>query len=61
MTFREQLQQDRPEKVDPAYFGGCIGCPLNYDYESVKEYEDNCDFPNCTACWNREIPEKKNR
>lgn len=59
-TFREKLQAERPDLVDPDYNGGCAMCPTHYGYEDKAP--DFCDtmFPSgemCTACWGREIPE----
>lgn len=53
MTFREKLQQEHPDKINPKHSGGCKGCPYHYGYET----ESNCDIHlDCTKCWNREIP-----
>lgn len=65
MTFREKLKIEHPEKIDETRYGGCWGCPYDYDYEL------RCDRPcsfgawyskftnensRCTACWDRVIP-----
>lgn len=59
MTFREKLIQKHPEFVDDMFNGGCSGCPSTYGYE--RYYNRLCSDRNydCTACWNREIPEEK--
>lgn len=57
MTFREKLTIEHPYCVDKCCPGGCFGCPGNYGYE--PESFDCTGFlrDECTACWNREIPE----
>lgn len=64
MTFKEKLQMEHPEKVDPSEWGGCVDCPSTYGYE--EEAYDLCDLECidssrdlCATCWNREMPEEK--
>jgi hypothetical protein len=66
MTFKERLQKEHPEKIDRTRYGGCWGCPYDYDYERrddrpcasnewCRKFISN--NRRCSACWNREIPE----
>jgi len=61
MTFREKLQQEHPDRIDPTENGGCIGCPSHYGYErnhkcpSQYDLEELSDNEACTRCWDREI------
>lgn len=54
MTFREEAAKLHPEKVNPIYVGGVLGCPR--DIETCP-YLGACDR-NCRACWDREIPDE---
>lgn len=54
MTYKERLQIEHPDCVNPKFCGGCHGCPNDYGYEPDFN-ESQC--PNCIECWNREIPE----
>ena len=55
MTFREEAAELRPERVNPIFQGGVLGCPR--DIETcpyiLGAYESNC-----RACWDREIPDE---
>lgn len=61
MTYKEKLAQEYPDCIDEDSAGGCWGCPSAYEYESYPRTEQACKKlkGNCTACWNREIPEKR--
>lgn len=56
MTCREKLSLMRPDAIDPDCWGGCRGCPTDYNMLPKPEY---CKpiHEICTKCWNREIPE----
>lgn len=54
MTFREEAAKLHPEKVNPIYVGGVLGCPR--DIETCP-YLGDCER-NCRACWDREIPDE---
>lgn len=61
MTFKELLEQERPECVHPEYTAGVKGCPSNYGYEEHRKglcgmYGFNNEAE-CRQCWGREIPE----
>ena len=55
MTFREEVAKLRPERVNPIFQGGVLGCPR--DIETcpyiLGAYENNC-----RDCWDREIPDE---
>ena len=55
MTFREEVAKLHPEKVDPIYVGGVLGCPR--DIETCPYILGDCER-NCRACWDREIPDE---
>lgn len=55
MTFREEMAKLRPEKIDPKYVGGVLGCPR--DIEECP-YLLGASENNCRACWGREIPDE---
>lgn len=62
MTFREMLQKEHPERVNPGYLGGCFLCPKCYGYAPMEDpcYQDHVagqiDANSaCAACWDREI------
>lgn len=62
MTFREKVTKEHPEAIEPNQFGGVIGCPHLYGYESEDRIycEPNNYLANqviCAKCWDREIPE----
>jgi hypothetical protein len=56
MTFRERLEKDYPEKINPAFYGGCSHCPYTYGYETKPKCNFSKDTVKCTNCWNRVIP-----
>lgn len=61
MTAREKVLREYPLCTCEAYFGGIKGCPSKFGYLPDPECCDD-RYPSeehCTACWNREIPEKK--
>lgn len=55
MTFREEAAKFRPERVDPIYQGGVLGCPR--DIDTCPYILGACES-NCRACWDREIPDE---
>lgn len=55
MTFREEVAKLRPDKINPNYVGGVLGCPR--DIETCPYILGTCDR-NCRACWDREIPDE---
>ena len=55
MTFREEEAKLRPERVNPIFQGGVLGCPR--DIETCPYILGDCER-NCLACWDREIPDE---
>ena len=55
MTFREETAKLRPERVNPIFQGGVLGCPR--DIETCPYILGACES-NCRACWDREIPDE---
>ena len=55
MTFREEAAKLRPERVNPIFQGGVLGCPR--DIETCPYILGACES-NCRACWDREIPDE---
>ena len=55
MTFREEEAKLHPERINPNYIGGVVGCPR--DIETCPYILGTCDN-NCRACWDREIPDE---
>lgn len=55
MTFREEVAKFHPERINPNYIGGVVGCPR--DIETCPYILGTCDR-NCRACWDREIPDE---
>ena len=55
MTFREEVAKLRPERVNPIFQGGVLGCPR--DIEACP-YLLGASENNCRACWDREIPDE---
>lgn len=55
MTFREEEAKLHPERINPNYIGGVVGCPR--DIETCPYILGTCDR-NCRACWDREIPDE---
>lgn len=59
MTFKERLQKEHPDQVDPKWWGGCNHCPHYYGYEhSSCNLGPRVSREACEACWNREILEE---
>lgn len=54
MTFREEETKLRPDRVNPIFQGGVLGCPR--DIETCPYILGACER-NCRACWDREIPD----
>ena len=55
MTFREEASKLHPERVNPIYVGGVLGCPR--DIETCPYILGACGS-NCRDCWDREIPDE---
>ena len=55
MTFREEAAKLHPERVNPIFQGGVLGCPR--DIETCPYILGACES-NCRACWDREIPDE---
>ena len=55
MTFREEAAKLRPDKINPNFIGGVLGCPR--DIETCPYILGTCES-NCRACWDREIPDE---
>ena len=55
MTFREEVAKLRPDKINPNFIGGVLGCPR--DIETCPYILGTCER-NCRACWDREIPDE---
>ena len=60
MTYREKLEQEHPELIDPCFLGGCAYCPSAFGYE--PHGNELCDLDQngitdktCRKCWDREI------
>lgn len=58
MTYREKLQMEYPENVNPMYIGGCKGCPSGMGYGPESCINNGCvpDGVKCTKCWDTVIP-----
>lgn len=63
MTLIEKLRKEHPEEMNS--FDRPIYCPTKYGYTSPPLYCRDFDYGNankrCTDCWNREIPEEKEK
>ena len=55
MTFREEVAKLHPERINPNYIGGVLGCPR--DIKTCPYILVTCER-NCRACWDREIPDE---
>lgn len=55
MTFREEEAKLHPERINPNYIGGVVGCPR--DIETCPYILGTYDRT-CRACWDREIPDE---
>ena len=55
MTFREEEAKLHPERINPNYIGGVVGCPR--DIEACPYILGTCEN-DCRACWDREIPDE---
>ena len=57
MTFLDKLNKEHPD------LSGAIHCPYEFGYEDSDKCPKDCDgsLMTCTACWNREIPEEKEK
>lgn len=60
MTCKDVLRLIHPEKIGPGYFGGCDGCPHDYDLLCKPDY-CAASPENCNKCWNREISEEQSK
>lgn len=56
MTYKEKLQEMRPQDVDPHAPGGCVGCPGDY-FPEAPSCRCGCG-KKCTDCWNTEAPDE---
>lgn len=63
MTLIEKLRKEHPEEMNS--FDRPIYCPTKYGYTGRPSYCGDIDYGDankrCTDCWNREIPEKKEK
>lgn len=66
MTRREFMEKNHPDAVDDRSKGGVLACPRNYrDLADIDPSAAECSSircgmdPDCTTCWNQEIPETK--
>lgn len=66
MTRREFMEKNHPDVVGARFRGGVAGCPGTYldladiDPSVAGLRSPKCGMePECTACWNQEIPETK--
>lgn len=65
MTWKERLQNVKPELVSLSYIGGCEGCPGAFfdEAKGIRQDLEGCpgkhraSFDTCSKCWNSEIPE----
>lgn len=58
MTYRERLEQDRPNHTGERFRGGCCGCPGHYYKDAPEAKKNPCEYcrgMKCTACWDQEI------
>ena len=55
MTFREEEAKLHPDRVNPIFTGGVLGCPR--DIETCPYILGDCES-NCRACWDREISDE---
>jgi hypothetical protein len=46
------MMQIKPDHVNPAFNGGCLGCPSDFFPAATKPCLT--DQASCTACWDRE-------
>ena len=66
MTFREKLEKERPNNIVESFLGGCIACPDSYGYTNDKglcggNILGKSSEELCRKCWDREIPEEKEK
>lgn len=66
MTRKEWMLKNHPDVVFPMVRGGVVGCPGTYlDLADIDPSVAECSStrcgtdPDCTACWNQEIPGTK--
>lgn len=63
MTLIEKLRKEHPEEMNS--FDRPIYCPTKYGYAECPLYCKDIEYGNankrCTDCWNREIPEEKEK
>lgn len=66
MTRKEWMLKNHPNAVSDGYRGGVLACPRNYrDLADIDPSVAECSSircsmdPDCTACWNQEIPGTK--
>ena len=63
MTLIEKLRKEHPEEMNS--FDRPVYCPTKYGYAGQPSYCGDIDYGDankrCTECWNREIPEEKEK
>lgn len=63
MTLIEKLRKEHPEEINS--FDRPVYCPTKYGYAGQPSYCGDIDRGDankrCTDCWNREIPEEKEK
>ena len=63
MTALEKLKKEHPEEINS--FGMAIYCPTKYGYADKPAYCRDENYGDaherCADCWNREIPEEKEK
>lgn len=59
MTYREKFHMEHPDRDSVNTLG--MGCPADYEHNTnCPEYSDGTVM-SCKNCWNREIPEEKEK
>lgn len=59
MTYREKLNTEHPELINPKDSAGCDGCPSDIPEWNVKPCTERHTCMSCKDCWSQEVPEKK--
>ena len=63
MTLIEKLRKEHPEEISCS--GSPMYCPTRYGYAECPLYCGDIEYGSarkrCTDCWNREIPEEKEK
>lgn len=65
MTLKETLKETMPGKVGTEYYGGVVGCPMEYDFleghytDIMCEEKGKATRRDCEKCWGQKyIPAK---